>query len=78
MSIKPPPPEVRAIIKRFVEIKREKYGPDWKEKLSDEGDCYDKKAIPSLCAADATEGTRWRFSVRSNTGGHGTRSALRD
>lgn len=31
-----PSPEVKAIIKKFVEIQKEKYGDDWKEKLSAE------------------------------------------
>lgn len=31
---KEPSPEVRAIIKKFVEVNREKYGPDWKKIVS--------------------------------------------
>lgn len=29
-------PEVRAVLKTFCDIQREKYGPDWKAKLSAE------------------------------------------
>lgn len=36
MTAPTPSPEVRALIKAFVEKQREKYGPDWKAKLSAE------------------------------------------
>jgi len=31
-----PSPEVRAILKQFCDIQREKYGPDWKRILAKE------------------------------------------
>lgn len=31
-----PSPEVRALLKSFCDRQREKYGPDWKEKLAAE------------------------------------------
>lgn len=36
MSMPEPSPEVKAMIRSFVSIQREKYGEDWKEKLSAE------------------------------------------
>jgi hypothetical protein len=35
-NIKDPSPEVKAMIGQFVRVQREKYGDDWKEKLSAE------------------------------------------
>lgn len=34
MSAPEPSPEVKAMIRNFVAIQREKYGDDWKAKLS--------------------------------------------
>lgn len=36
MSALEPSPEVKAVIRNFVAIQREKYGDDWKAKLSAE------------------------------------------
>lgn len=36
MTANGPSPEVKVIISDFVRIQREKYGDDWKEKLSAE------------------------------------------
>jgi hypothetical protein len=37
MTGRPPPsPEVKAAIKKFVDLQREKYGPDWKKILAAE------------------------------------------
>ena len=33
---KEPPPEVRAILKEWCDMQREKYGPDWKRILARE------------------------------------------
>lgn len=31
-----PSPEVKAIVKEWVDMQQDKYGPDWKEILADE------------------------------------------
>lgn len=36
MSLPEPSPEVKAVLRSFVAIQREKYGDDWKTKLSAE------------------------------------------
>ena len=46
-----PSPEVKAVFKTFVDIQREKYGPDWKEKLSKEMAAQSVKTLGPLLVA---------------------------
>jgi hypothetical protein len=36
MTLPPPSPEVKAILKEWCDMQREKYGPDWKNILAKE------------------------------------------